>query len=68
MRGPGALLTDDQGVPGPLTNNQEVLEFLTDDQGAPGPLTHNQGAPGALINNQGAWAPNRQARGYGASN
>ena len=43
MMGPGALLTDDQGAPGPLTKNQGVLESLTDDQGAPGPLTHDQG-------------------------
>ena len=55
MRGPRALLSDNQGAPGPLTNNQGVLESLTDDQGAPGPL----------INNQGAWVPNRQARGEG---
>ena len=35
-------LTNNQGAPGPLTENQGPI---TDDQGAPGPLTNNQGAP-----------------------
>ena len=41
----GALLIDDQGAPGPLTNNQGVLESLTDDQGAPGAFNWRPGSP-----------------------
>ena len=48
-RGP---LTDDQGDPGPLTNNHGALELLTDNQRAPEPLTDNQGALGLLTNDQ----------------
>ena len=72
--GPGPLtndqgpLTDNQGAPGPLSENGDYRAFwlsvrgpLIDAQGPPGPLTNNQGAPGPLTEDRGG--PKRQPGG-----
>ena len=46
-------VTDDNGAPGSLANNQGALGPPTNDQRTPGPPTNNQEAPGSLTDKRG---------------